>query len=199
MEYFVVLFGIRYDKSWCERRQELRRVASAVQLAQPLHINHSQVRVIQSYILTSCWTRSIDCEALFSYLHSLPVAWRHLDLKCYKRLLSFCDDTSISVNQYTVRNVERTSFQNTYLHCLIYIHMYIFTSLDKHNYFHSRLWVPTARDQWSPVVNTQRLSTPTITGTPPQGGVFAPQLTSEDEGMKQQFSHSTIQRVNITS
>ncbi|XP_026329629.1 gamma-aminobutyric acid receptor subunit delta-like isoform X2 [Hyposmocoma kahamanoa] len=81
MEYFVVLFGIRYDKSWCERRQELRRVASAVQLAQPLHINHSQ-----------------------------------------------------------------------------------------------------------------RLSTPTITGTPPQGGVFAPQLTSEDEGMKQQFSHSTIQR-----
>ncbi|XP_049867488.1 gamma-aminobutyric acid receptor subunit delta-like isoform X2 [Pectinophora gossypiella] len=44
MEYFVVLFGIRYDKSWSQRRQEIRRAASAVQLAPPqqLHLNHSQ-------------------------------------------------------------------------------------------------------------------------------------------------------------
>lgn len=47
MEYFVVLFGIRYDKSWCMRRQELRRAASAVQLAQPIHINHSQVSYLE--------------------------------------------------------------------------------------------------------------------------------------------------------
>lgn len=45
MEYFVVLFGIRYDKSWSRRRADLRRAASAAQLAPPpLHINHSQVR-----------------------------------------------------------------------------------------------------------------------------------------------------------
>ncbi|VVC92637.1 unnamed protein product [Leptidea sinapis] len=37
-----------------------------------------------------------------------------------------------------------------------------------------------------------RLSTP-VTGTP-QGGVFTPQLSLEDEGLKQQFSHQTIQR-----
>lgn len=44
MEYFVVLFGIRYDKSWSRRRADLRRAASAAQLAPPpLHINHSQV------------------------------------------------------------------------------------------------------------------------------------------------------------
>ncbi|KAJ8725761.1 hypothetical protein PYW08_003944 [Mythimna loreyi] len=43
MEYFVVLFGIRYDKSWSGRRADLRRAASAAQLAPPpLHINHSQ-------------------------------------------------------------------------------------------------------------------------------------------------------------
>ncbi|CAH0604810.1 unnamed protein product [Chrysodeixis includens] len=43
MEYFVVLFGIRYDKSWSRRRADLRRAASAAQLAPPpLHINHSQ-------------------------------------------------------------------------------------------------------------------------------------------------------------
>ncbi|KAJ2952969.1 hypothetical protein O0L34_g7344 [Tuta absoluta] len=36
MEYFVVLFGIRYDKSWSQRRQDLRRAASQ------LHVNHSQ-------------------------------------------------------------------------------------------------------------------------------------------------------------
>ncbi|XP_023940916.1 glycine receptor subunit alpha-4-like isoform X1 [Bicyclus anynana] len=81
LEYFVVLFGIRYDKSWSRRRQDLRRAASAAQLAPPpLHINHSQ-----------------------------------------------------------------------------------------------------------------RLSTP-VTGTP-QGGVFSPQLSVEDEGLKQQFSHQTIQRL----
>ncbi|XP_028170781.1 gamma-aminobutyric acid receptor subunit delta-like isoform X2 [Ostrinia nubilalis] len=80
LEYFVVLFGIRYDKNWSRRRQDLRRAASAAQLAPPpLHINHSQ-----------------------------------------------------------------------------------------------------------------RLSTP-VTGTP-QGGVFSPQLSVEDEGLKQQFSHQTIQR-----
>ncbi|XP_045445420.1 glycine receptor subunit alpha-4-like [Melitaea cinxia] len=79
LEYFVVLFGIRYDKSWSRRRQDLRRAASAAQLAPPLHINH-----------------------------------------------------------------------------------------------------------------TQRLSTP-VSGTP-QGGVFSPQLSVEDEGLKQQFSHQTIQR-----
>ncbi|CAH2086287.1 unnamed protein product [Euphydryas editha] len=79
LEYFVVLFGIRYDKSWSRRRQDLRRAASAVQLAPTLHINH-----------------------------------------------------------------------------------------------------------------TQRLSTP-VSGTP-QGGVFSPQLSVEDEGLKQQFSHQTIQR-----
>ncbi|XP_072943372.1 gamma-aminobutyric acid receptor subunit pi-like isoform X9 [Epargyreus clarus] len=79
LEYFVVLFGIRYDKSWSKRRQDLRRAASAVQLAPPLHMNHAQ-----------------------------------------------------------------------------------------------------------------RLSTP-VTGTP-QGGVFTPQLSVEDEGLKQQFSHQTIQR-----
>ncbi|XP_038215699.1 gamma-aminobutyric acid receptor subunit delta-like isoform X2 [Zerene cesonia] len=79
LEYFVVLFGIRYDKSWSRRRQDLRRAASAAQLAPPLHMNHSQ-----------------------------------------------------------------------------------------------------------------RLSTP-VTGTP-QGGVFSPQLSVEDEGLKQQFSHQTIQR-----
>ncbi|KAM3963051.1 glycine receptor subunit alpha-4 [Aphomia sociella] len=79
MEYFVVLFGIRYDKSWSSRRQDLRRAASAVQLAPPLHMNHSQ-----------------------------------------------------------------------------------------------------------------RLSTP-VTGTP-QGGVFSPQLSVEDDGFKQQMSHQTIQR-----
>ncbi|XP_013195946.1 glycine receptor subunit alpha-2 isoform X1 [Amyelois transitella] len=78
MEYFVVLFGIRYDKSWCQRRQDLRRAASAVQLA-PQLTNHAQ-----------------------------------------------------------------------------------------------------------------RLSTP-VTGTP-QGAVFTPQLSVEDEGLKQQFSHQTIQR-----
>lgn len=43
LEYFVVLFGIRYDKSWSRRRQDLRRAASAAQLAPPLHINHAQV------------------------------------------------------------------------------------------------------------------------------------------------------------
>ncbi|CAH0721789.1 unnamed protein product, partial [Brenthis ino] len=80
LEYFVVLFGIRYDKSWSRRRQDLRRAASAAQLAPPLHINHSQ-----------------------------------------------------------------------------------------------------------------RLSTP-VSGTP-QGGVFSPQLSVEDEGLKQQFSHQTIQRL----
>nr|XP_034840093.1 glycine receptor subunit alpha-4-like isoform X2 [Maniola hyperantus] len=80
MEYFVVLFGIRYDKSWSRRRQDLRRAASAAQLAPPLHINHSQ-----------------------------------------------------------------------------------------------------------------RLSTP-VTGTP-QGGAFSPQLSLEDDGLKQQFSHQTIQRL----
>ncbi|XP_072943366.1 glycine receptor subunit alpha-4-like isoform X3 [Epargyreus clarus] len=80
LEYFVVLFGIRYDKSWSKRRQDLRRAASAVQLAPPLHMNHAQ-----------------------------------------------------------------------------------------------------------------RLSTP-VTGTP-QGGVFTPQLSVEDEGLKQQFSHQTIQRL----
>ncbi|XP_026495353.2 glycine receptor subunit alpha-4-like isoform X7 [Vanessa tameamea] len=79
LEYFVVLFGIRYDKSWSRRRQDLRRAASAAQLAPPIHINHSQ-----------------------------------------------------------------------------------------------------------------RLSTP-VSGTP-QGGVFSPQLSVEDEGLKQQFSHQTIQR-----
>ncbi|XP_030027201.1 gamma-aminobutyric acid receptor subunit delta isoform X3 [Manduca sexta] len=43
LEYFVVLFGIRYDKSWSRRRQDLRRAASAAQLAPPpLHVNHSQ-------------------------------------------------------------------------------------------------------------------------------------------------------------
>ncbi|CAG9585267.1 unnamed protein product [Danaus chrysippus] len=83
LEYFVVLFGIRYDKSWSRRRQDLRRAASAAQLAPPLHINHSQ--------------------------------------------------------------------------------------------------------------NLQRLGTP-VTGTP-QGGVFSPQLSVEDEGLKQQFSHQTIQRL----
>ncbi|XP_073943370.1 glycine receptor subunit alpha-2-like [Choristoneura fumiferana] len=81
LEYFVVLFGIRYDKSWCQRRQDLRRAASAAQLAPPpLHVNHSQ-----------------------------------------------------------------------------------------------------------------RLSCTPVTGTP-QGGVFSPQLSVEDEGLKQQFSHQTIQR-----
>ncbi|XP_050668032.1 glycine receptor subunit alpha-4-like isoform X2 [Leptidea sinapis] len=79
MEYFVVLFGIRYDKNWSKRRQDLRRAASTAQLAPPMHVNH-----------------------------------------------------------------------------------------------------------------TQRLSTP-VTGTP-QGGVFTPQLSLEDEGLKQQFSHQTIQR-----
>ncbi|XP_026495350.2 glycine receptor subunit alpha-4-like isoform X4 [Vanessa tameamea] len=81
LEYFVVLFGIRYDKSWSRRRQDLRRAASAAQLAPPIHINHSQ-----------------------------------------------------------------------------------------------------------------RLSTP-VSGTP-QGGVFSPQLSVEDEGLKQQFSHQTIQRLS---
>lgn len=43
LEYFVVLFGIRYDKSWSQRRQDIRRAASAAQLAPPpLHINHAQ-------------------------------------------------------------------------------------------------------------------------------------------------------------
>ncbi|XP_045542897.1 glycine receptor subunit alpha-4 isoform X3 [Papilio machaon] len=43
LEYFVVLFGIRYDKSWSKRRQDLRRAHSAAQLAPPpLHVNHSQ-------------------------------------------------------------------------------------------------------------------------------------------------------------
>ncbi|XP_063378304.1 glycine receptor subunit alpha-2-like isoform X2 [Cydia fagiglandana] len=43
LEYFVVLFGIRYDKSWCRRRADMRRAASAAQLAPPpLHVNHSQ-------------------------------------------------------------------------------------------------------------------------------------------------------------
>ncbi|XP_026758040.1 gamma-aminobutyric acid receptor subunit delta-like isoform X2 [Galleria mellonella] len=79
MEYFVVLFGIRYDKSWSRRRQDLRRAASAAQLAPPMLMNHSQ-----------------------------------------------------------------------------------------------------------------RLSTP-VTGTP-QGGVFSPQLSVEDDGLKQQMSHQTIQR-----
>ncbi|XP_059057061.1 glycine receptor subunit alpha-4-like [Achroia grisella] len=79
MEYFIVLFGIRYDKSWSRRRQDLRRAASAAQLAPPMHMNHSQ-----------------------------------------------------------------------------------------------------------------RLSTP-VTGTP-QGGVFTPQLSVEDDGLKQQMSHQTIQR-----
>ncbi|CAH0406403.1 unnamed protein product [Chilo suppressalis] len=80
LEYFVVLFGIRYDKNWSRRRQDIRRAASAAQLAPPpLHMNHNQ-----------------------------------------------------------------------------------------------------------------RLSTP-VTGTP-QGGVFSPQLSVEDEGLKQQFSHQTIQR-----
>lgn len=37
-----------------------------------------------------------------------------------------------------------------------------------------------------------------VTGTP-QGGVFSPQLSVEDDGLKQQFSHQTIQRVNIIS
>ncbi|XP_014370596.2 glycine receptor subunit alpha-4 isoform X1 [Papilio machaon] len=80
LEYFVVLFGIRYDKSWSKRRQDLRRAHSAAQLAPPpLHVNHSQ-----------------------------------------------------------------------------------------------------------------RMGTP-VTGTP-QGGVFSPQLSVEDDGLKQQFSHQTIQR-----
>ncbi|CAG4988888.1 unnamed protein product [Parnassius apollo] len=80
LEYFVVLFGIRYDKSWCKRRQDLRRAHSVAQLAPPpLHVNHSQ-----------------------------------------------------------------------------------------------------------------RMGTP-VTGTP-QGGVFSPQINVEDEGLKQQFSHQTIQR-----
>ncbi|GBP85291.1 Glycine receptor subunit beta-type 4 [Eumeta japonica] len=44
LEYFVVLFGIRYDKNWSRRRQDLRRAASAAQLAPPpLIINHSPV------------------------------------------------------------------------------------------------------------------------------------------------------------
>ncbi|KAG6452752.1 hypothetical protein O3G_MSEX007746 [Manduca sexta] len=82
LEYFVVLFGIRYDKSWSRRRQDLRRAASAAQLAPPpLHVNHSQ-----------------------------------------------------------------------------------------------------------------RLGTP-VTGTP-QGGVFSPTLSVEDEGLKQQFEHQTIQRLS---
>ncbi|XP_037973837.2 gamma-aminobutyric acid receptor subunit delta isoform X3 [Plutella xylostella] len=43
LEYFVVLFGIRYDKSWCTRRAELRRAHSTAQLAPPaLHVNHAQ-------------------------------------------------------------------------------------------------------------------------------------------------------------
>lgn len=80
LEYFVVLFGIRYDKSWSRRRQDLRRAASAAQLGPPpLHINH-----------------------------------------------------------------------------------------------------------------LQRLSTP-VTGTP-QGGMFSPTLSVEDEGLKQQFEHQAIQR-----
>ncbi|KAL0842224.1 hypothetical protein ABMA28_014384 [Loxostege sticticalis] len=83
LEYFVVLFGIRYDKNWSRRRQDLRRAASAAQLAPPpLHINHSQVG--------------------------------------------------------------------------------------------------------------KRLSTP-VTGTP-QGGVFSPQLSVEDDGLKQQFDNQAIQR-----
>lgn len=45
------------------------------------------------------------------------------------------------------------------------------------------------------LIQLQRLSTP-VSGTP-QGGVFSPQLSVEDEGLKQQFSHQTIQRVNI--
>lgn len=42
----------------------------------------------------------------------------------------------------------------------------------------------------------QRLSTP-VTGTP-QGGVFSPTLSVEDDGFKQQMDHQTIQRVNST-
>ncbi|XP_041976829.1 gamma-aminobutyric acid receptor subunit delta-like isoform X3 [Aricia agestis] len=81
LEYFVVLFGIRYDKSWSRRRQDMRRAASSAQLAPPIHINH-----------------------------------------------------------------------------------------------------------------TQRLSTP-VPGSP-QGSVFSPQISVEDEGLKQQFSHQTIQRLS---
>lgn len=42
----------------------------------------------------------------------------------------------------------------------------------------------------------QRLSTP-VTGTP-QGGVFSPTLSVEEDGFKQQMEHQTIQRVNTT-
>lgn len=52
LEYFVVLFGIRYDKNWSRRRQDLRRAASAAQLAPPpLHLNHSQVVLCTASIL----------------------------------------------------------------------------------------------------------------------------------------------------
>lgn len=41
---------------------------------------------------------------------------------------------------------------------------------------------------------SQRLSTP-VTGTP-QGGMFSPTLSVEEDGFKQQMDHQTIQRVN---
>lgn len=40
----------------------------------------------------------------------------------------------------------------------------------------------------------QHLGSPAAGGA--QGPVFTPQLSAEDEGFKQQFSHQTIQRVN---
>lgn len=128
MEYFVVLFGIRYDKSWSRRRADLRRAASAAQLAPPpLHINHSQVS-----------PNTLGCRII-------PPQYEPLD--------------------YLLHTNSQKYLKNT-----------------------------TLRSSDLP---PQRLSTP-VTGTP-QGGMFSPTLSVEEDGFKQQMEHQTIQRVITTT